>query len=164
MIFKYTIEMWQLVLQGNKQGILFFMALYFFLASSYATFLQLRVRSWPNTKGILIRSNIEAGVATYSKSDQNFMVDLLYEYSVDGIKYHGRRLSLWFIMATYNFRFLLKKQLKGITKNNDSSVVVYYNPYNPQRCFLIKPSILGLFVTSAIAVLPVFYYWLEYHG
>lgn len=124
----------------------------------------MRIRSWSNTRGNLIQSDIEAGIVSTQKSDQNFMVSVLYEYSVDGVKYQGNRLSGWLIWVTYNFRFLLEKQLKGIMQNNDGSVVVYYNPRNPQKSFLIKPSILGLLVTLVITVLPGFYYWLKYNG
>jgi len=163
MIFNYLADMWHLALQGSKQGILYYGSFYFLLVCSYSAIYQMKIRSWPPTRGSLIRSNIKSGVVNRERSDQNFMIDVLYEYTVGGIKHRGNRLSGWLIWVTYNLRFLLKKQLEGIMKNDDGSVIVFYNPNNPQKSFLIKPNFPGVAFTWALAIFPMFYFWLEYH-
>ncbi len=163
MIFDYLADMWHLALQGSRQGILFYGSLYCLLVCGYSVIFQMKIRSWPPTRGNLVRSNIGAGVVNSEKSDQSFMIDVLYEYTVGGIKHKGNRLSGWLIWVTYNLRFLLQKQLEGITKNEDGSVIVFYNPNNPQKSFLIKPNSLGLAFTWVLAIFPMFYFWLEYY-
>lgn len=164
MIFDYFADMWHLALQGNKQGILFYGSLYFLLVGSYSIIYQMKVRSWPITRGHLISSSVKGSGVDMGTSDQNFMTNIRYEYTVDGIKYKGNRLSMIVIVASYNLRFLLKKQLEGVMKNDDGSVVVFYNPNRPQKSFLIKPSSFGLAFTWLLTISPMFCFWLEYHG
>lgn len=164
MIFSYFSDTWHLALQGDLQGIYFYGSLYLLLVGSYSGIYRIKIRRWPSTKGHLIDSNVKGGVIDSGSSDQSFTVDVLYEYTVSGTKYRGNRLSDLIIMVSYNLRFLLKKRLAGIMKNDDGSVVVFYNPKNPKKSFLIKPSFLFLIFTWALAILPIFYYWMEYHG
>lgn len=164
MIFNYLADMWHLALQGDEQGIIFYGAVYFLLIAGYSAIFQMKVRRWPSTRGNLIDSNVKGGVVGRGTSDQSFTIDVLYEYTVGGIKYKGNRLSVVTIMVSYNLRLLLKKRLKGITKNDDGSVVVFYNANNPQKSFLIKPGLFILTFTWLVAILPAFYFWLEYYG
>ena len=164
MIFNYFSDMWHLALQGNLHGIFFYGSLYLLLVGSYSGVYRMKIRRWPSTKGHLINSNVKGGFVDRGTSDQSFTVDVLYEYTVSGTKYKGNRLSDVIIIVSYNLRFVLKKRLASIIKNDDGSVVVFYNPKNPKKSFLIKPSFLSLTFTWALAILPSFYYWMEYHG
>ncbi len=55
----HLIAMWDLALDGDKQGILFFASLYCFFLLSYSVVYQLRIRSWPSTSGVLIKDAVE---------------------------------------------------------------------------------------------------------
>lgn len=164
MIVNYFVDMWHLALQGNKQGLFFYGSIYLLLACGYSAVLQMKVRGWPSTRGNLIGANVKGGAVDRGTSDQSFMNKVLYEYTVDGTKYKGNRLSMVIIMVSYNLRFVLKKQLEGIIKNDDGSVVVFYNPNNPQKSYLIQPGFIFIAFTWAAIILPAFFYWLAYHG
>lgn len=160
---EYLVNMWTLVESGDKQGFFFFISLYCLLACSYSFFHQLNIVRWPSVKGKLYKANISKwGGSEMSPSNQQFKVSTLYTYQVNNQSYKGHRLSPWIVLASYNARQILKKQLDAIQHNQDTSINVFYNPNHPSKSFLIKPSKLGLFITLALAILPVFFYWLAF--
>lgn len=161
----YIIAMWNLAADGNKQGILFFVAVYAFLLPGYSLVRQLMIRRWPSTPGVLMRAGVEgAGGADSVKWRRNYVARALYTYQVDGESYAGRRVSAWVVMASHNARFLLRQQLHNIQKLNDGSVMVYYNPRKPQKSYLLKPGYIGLLVTIALMLVPTCFYVTQYHS
>ena len=161
---EYFFEMWALAMEGEKQGIFFFISLYVLVLAGYSTVYQFKVARWPATKGVLLDAEVQQwGATEWAKSNQEYAATALYKYKVAGKEYQGQRVSPWVIVASHNVRFILAKQLGHIQKNDDGSIVVYFNPGKPRKSFLIKPGAIGLAVTSASAVLPMLLYWLNYY-
>ena len=161
----YLSAMWELAVNADKQGIFFFASLYAFFLLSYSFIYQLRIISWPRTKGVLIKAVVEkVGGTKLVVSHQDYAASALYEYYVGDKAYQGSRVSPWAVMASHNARFVLKKQISCIQKNGDGSVEVLFNPKNPKKSFLIKPGKIGLAVTLFFAVGPISLYWSTYHA
>lgn len=162
-MIEYINEMWVLSLEGEKQGILFFISLYALLLCSYSFVRQCLIRRWPVTKGILLNSSIsEWGITERLRAEQDYAADVTYRYSVSGKEYTGTKLSPWIIIASHNARFVLSNQLKGLRKYRDGSVDVYYHPRRPGKSLLILPGYWGMLVTLSLALLPMIFYAQEY--
>ena len=157
--------MWGLAVDGKHQGLFFFISLYALLTLTYSFIYQLKVRSWPNIRGIMLKEGIEKfGPANMVKSDQNFVALALYEYTVGGKTYQGTRVSSWIMVVTYNLRFLLKKQISYIQTNYDGSITVFYNPANPKKSYLMQPGKVGVVITFLLATVPFMLYIANYHA
>jgi hypothetical protein len=157
--------MWHSMVQGQLQGIWFWGAAYFVLMGGLSLVVQWRTRRWPCTAGILAQSGLERwGGPAWSRSDQAYLANARYRYQVAGQVYPGHRVSPWVFVASHNARFVLDRQLKGIQKNPDGSVKVFYNPGRPHKSFLILPGIPGMGVSAALAVGPFLLYGVRFHG
>ena len=142
--------------------VLFFVTLYCILVAGYSVFFQLRIRRWPSTNGTLSDRSVKVLTRHANHSERDYRASALYEYSVDGKTYQGHRVSSWIVVASHNARFLLHRQLNGIQTLGQDGVVVFYNPAKPAKSYLIKPGLLGLLVTVAVAIVPVCWYLLAY--
>lgn len=161
----YLSLMWDSAIHGQAQGIAFFASLYALLLLSYSGVYQLRVRSWPSAKGIVINAAPRKVGGTESvTSNQEYTASALYVFDVGDTAYHGHRVSPWIVVASHNARFVLVKQLRHIRKYDDGTVDVFFNPKNPNKSFLVKPGNVGLAVTLALAVAPITFYWFAYHA
>jgi hypothetical protein len=156
--------MWDLALQGDKQGIWFWAAVYAFLICGYSVLFQLLIRSWPNTRGELKSLGLNKFGAAIVLSDQDYLADALYTYQIEGKTYQGKRISPWIIVASHNAQFILKHQLTKVETFPDNKVKVFYKPSNPAKSWLILPSKSGVFMTVLISLLPALSYWLEFYG
>ncbi len=158
-VIAYVSEMWTLAAEGNRQGALFFVALYGFLVCSWSAVYQLRIRGWPSVRGRLLDVGIRRfGADSSLTADRTYTVRSLYEYEVDGRTYEGKRVSSWIVLASHNARSVLRIQMKGIESFEDGGVTVHFDPKNPAKSFLIKPGTLGLLLTSVIAAgVPLLY-------
>ncbi|WP_339723022.1 DUF3592 domain-containing protein [uncultured Paraglaciecola sp.] len=163
-MFDHVLQMWELALQGDRQGIWFWAAVYVFLIGGYSVLFQLRIRRWPSTKGHLKHLGLDKFGAAIILSDQDYRSDALYSYQIAGKTYQGKRISPWVIIASHNAQFVLKKQLSKVQTFPDGRVKIYYNPANPGKSWLILPSQFGVFATILISILPAFSYWLEFYG
>ena len=165
-IINYFNEMWNLAIQGQARGILFYVAIYAFVLLFYSVIFQRKVNSWPSTIGNLENIGIRYfGYTTErTKSTQEYVVTSLYTYTVDGIEYHGRRASPWAIIASHNMLGILKHQLKNVQHTGDGKVKVFYSPRNPKKSYLIKPGVKGQVVTLILALIPMALYWSKYHA
>ena len=65
--------------------------------------------------------------------------------------------------ASSDKTFEISKKIQRNQINNNLKVKVFYNPRNPAKSFLIKPSKIGFFITLLCAVLPVIYYINRFH-
>jgi len=163
-VISYIQDMTALAAEGNPRGVFFWIAVYFSLMSLYSIIFQVRTRRWPSAKGILLKKEVaEFGVKERMKSEQDYKVSALYKYSVNDVEYIGSKVSTWSVIASHNARFILNSQLKAIERDNDGYIRVYYNPKKPNKCLLIKPSILGLVITLIFALLPMILYIFKYH-
>lgn len=164
-LISYFQEMWQLALQGELQGIWFWAALYTLIFLTYSLIFQLQTRTWPSTQGELIKAGVEKfGATERVTSDQDYMSEALYHYSVSGTAYEGTRISPWVIVASHNARFVLEKQMSSIQKYPDGKVKVFYNPKKPKKSFLIIAHKVGIFITFFIGILPAVLYFFKFHS
>ncbi len=159
----YILDMWSLVESGDKQGYFFFIALYLLLVCGYSLIHQLNILKWPSVKGKLQKADVsKCGGSETGPSSQLFKASILYSYQVNNQSYIGHRLSPWLVLASYNAKQLLNKQISAIQHNEDASVKVFYNPNNPNKSFLIKPNQLGLLITLLLAICPIILYCLSF--
>mgnify|MGYP000168003192 CR=1 FL=1 len=163
-MFDYIQQMWDLALQGETQGVWFWVAVYAFLICGYSVVFQLLIRTWPSTKGQLISIGLDKFGRAMVLSDQDYKANALYTYQVKGKSYQGKRVSPWVIVASHNAQFVLKKQLRKVETYPNNQVKVFYKPSNPAKSWLILPSKLGIVITILISMLPAFGYWLEFYG
>lgn len=159
----YIKAMFDLALDGDKQGFLFFICLYALVVCGYSVLFQLRVARWPEAKGALLQGGVsKIGGTEPVRSNQEYVASALYEYSVDGTLYQGKRVSPWVMVASHNAKFLLEKQMRGIQRDADGGVSVFFNPNNPKKSYLIKPGKLGIAFTLSLAVGPMLLYGCAY--
>jgi len=159
----YVVEMWVLASEGDKQGVIFFAALYTFVMAMYSSVFQLNVMKWPSTRGELQQAAVsKIGGTDLVTSEQEYIAKALYRYHVDGESFQGKRVSPWAISTSHNANFVLEKQMQGIHRYDDGSVQVFYNPKKPKKSFLIKPGKFGLAFTMLLAVLPLVLYVYAY--
>ncbi|GJM12955.1 MAG: hypothetical protein DHS20C12_13580 [Pseudohongiella sp.] len=162
-LFSYMQEMWQLAAQGEDQGILFWVALYLFVVCAYSLVFQLRTRYWPSTQGELVDLEIDKfGLTESNLSDQDYIIDALYKYTVSGVEYEGTRISPWIFSVSHNGKILLRKQMSYIQRFPDGKVKVFYNPSRPKKSFLIIAGKVGICITLAICVLPLILFFYKY--
>ena len=156
---EYIEEMAHLAGRGDAQGVLFWIAVYAFVVCSYSTIRQFMKFRWKATTGQLMQKGIQKfGTSLADPSMQEYKLDALYEYQVDGRKYLGTEVSAWKVVASHNVRGILGLQYKGIEKHPDGSIAVYYNPRKPQKALLVLPGWKSQLVTMAIGLAPSFYY------
>ena len=155
--------MWQLAIQGHKQGIWFWAALYTFIICTYSLVLQVRTRYWPVAQGELAKSRVEKfGATDLVKSDQNYVSKALYKFNVSGVTYEGTRISPWIFVASHNAMFVLEKPMSSIERLPDGRVKVFYNPNNSNKSFLIIAGKTGICITLLISVLPLISFYIKY--
>jgi hypothetical protein len=160
----YIEEMWQLAIQGHKQGIWFWAAIYTFIICTYSLVLQVRTRYWHVAQGELVESSVKKfGPTKVVKSDQNYVSNALYKFKVSDVTYEGTRISPWVFVASHNAKFVLKKQISAIERFPDGGVKVFYNPNKPNKSFLIIAGKTGICITLLISVLPIISFYIHYH-
>jgi hypothetical protein len=161
---EYVVQMWTLAMQGDKQGVWFWSAVYVFFICGYSVLRQMFTRNWPSTRGQLQQLGLEKFGSASVLSEQDYQSDALYRYQVKGKSYQGKRISPWIIVASHNAKFVLKRQLSKVETFQDGTATVYYNPSNPAKSWLKLPSKFGIVVTFLISVIPACSYWLEFYG
>lgn len=159
----YIVAMFDLAVDGDKQGFMFFICLYALVVCGYSMFFQLRVARWPETKGALLQNGVsKIGGTEPVRSNQEYVASALYEYVVDGTLYQGKRVSPWVMVASHNAKFLLERQMRGIYQYADGGVRVFFNPNNPKKSYLIKPGRVGIAFTLSLALGPMLLYCAAY--
>ncbi len=142
-------------LEGDTQALF---AVVFFLVgfAVCGSFLyQLRIRAWPSVPGTLRGSAVARWGATEMVThEQDYSVEVCYDYEVDGERHTGQRFSPWVVVASHNLKWILEKRLRVATAQD--TLEVFYNPRNPTKSFLVRPGIVGLLVTASLAV---FCFW-----
>ena len=137
--------------------VLIIAAMYFSAVGLFGLVTQMRVLNWPMTTGRLSKRTLASMGPRMLAEDEQFEADVEYSYQVSGTSYDGDRLSPWQLLASFNLKSLVKWQMKGITEVSDGEVEVYYDPAAPEKSFLIKPGMLGLAFTAAVAALPLIF-------
>ena len=162
-LISYVEHMWDLVLDHEKQGYFFFGAVYLFIVCTYSIIYQIRISRWPHTAGDLIDIGTNLSSGGTHKSDYMYSSRSTYTYTVDGQTYEGYRVSPGVISASYNARKALAAQMKFLQFTPEGNVLVFYNPANPQKSFLIPTGPKSIAFTLLIADLPLIAYFLTYH-
>lgn len=148
---------------GDEKSLAFCITLFCVIGCVFSICFQYRVWRWPFVWGELIEAGIEkAGGTDLVKSEQDYIANTNYTYTVGSKEYTGKRISAMAIMASHNARGVLARQLKGIEISNNK-VKVYYNPKNPQKSYLIRGSVFQVVFTAAmlLGMLAVSYRLLE---
>jgi len=159
----YAMRMYDLMLEGETQGVFFFIVVYSTLVLSYSLFFQMRINRWPIVTGELIsKSATKFGATEWATTNQEYVADALYKYNVAGKEYMGKRISAWVMVASHNAKFVLEKQLSSI-RVVDGKVDVYYNPKKPQKSYLIITGIKSQLFTVFIMLVPLVGYLSKYH-
>ena len=160
---EYFYTMFEMAKAGEKQAIIFFIALYCFLIMSISLFGQWRMRQWPSTIGKLITAGTRVfGAHDLSPSDTQYRANALYEFEIRGKKYQGKRVSPWIFITNKNASAILEHQLNSIDRQGDR-VRIFYNPDNPKKSTLLKPGWFGICVSIAIWIGPLIGYWISYY-
>lgn len=128
------------LMAGERDAILVAAAVYSAAMGAYSIWFCFALRRWPSTVATLSRSGLSRFGWSSTASDQDYSADVSYSYVVDGETYEGHRLSPAIIIASANARFLLRWQLRGVTKVGEDRVKVFYKPTNPKKSYLIVPS------------------------
>lgn len=163
-MIQYFQEMWKLTLQGEVQGIWFWLAIYTLLVGIYSLIGQIKTRYWPFVYGEIIDLGVKTLVGSdWDKSNRKYASKTLYTYNVAGVSHEGTRISPWIFVASHNGRFVLEKQLASIQRLPDGKVKVFYNPNNPKKSFLIVANKIGIFITFFIVLLPSLLFYTKYH-
>jgi hypothetical protein len=136
---------------GGLKGI--FGLLFFGLGflNLYSIMYQFQIRGWPSTPGTLLKVGLrESTINAWVKAEYDYTVAVAYEYSVGGEVFVSKRFSPWVVVASYNLKLLLEKQIEDYRPGQP--VPVYYNPRRPSKAFLKQPGIFGLSVTALFAL------------
>jgi hypothetical protein len=109
-------------------------------------FLGRRSAGWPATTGTLTQAE---AVGVFSGGSARYRVDVDYTYEVNGRPYRGDRLT----SGDAYFRDLRSAQsaLRGLEPGRP--VTVYYNPADPTRSVLRRPSPMGQILLFAFPFL-----------
>ncbi|MEM8769668.1 MAG: DUF3592 domain-containing protein [Pseudomonadota bacterium] len=148
-------------LGGQFEGL--FACLFFLLgfANLYSLYYQQMVRRWPKIPERLVTAETERwGGEAFHISDQDYKNVVAYHYTVQGAEYSGNRFSAWVVIASHNLKWLLERQLDDLKESG--TVDVIYNPARPEKSFLVRPGVFGMFVTLAFAVFCFSTPWLVF--
>lgn len=127
----------------------------FFLAKLPRT---IKSKSWPIVEGRVIRSVLKKRESRGGSGNVGvvkvFDIDLLYEYSVNGVLYRSKRDSFFHLKGNSEkfFRNLAKRY------HVDKIVNVYYNPRQPKISVLepgISSGVVFLFVFFIIVIVSI---------
>lgn len=147
------------LLTGDRDAILAVVCAYFLAAAGWSLAWQARVRRWPSVRGRLCGlCTRRFGASAMQRSDQDYVAEAAYSYTVNGHTYAGQRVSAWVVVASHNLKGLLTAQLKQVEVLEDDTVTVYYNPNDPEKAFLLKPGRLGMCFTAFLGLLPLAIY------
>ena len=146
-------HMFDLLLMGDAQGILFWATVFITMACLASFWIQWRVAAWPSVIGKLNMLKI-GGTGPSLPGDQgHYYLEAEYEYSVDGVNYKGNNVSLSVIWTRSGFLYLLRRQIAAVNQMPGEKVEVFYNPNKPQKSYLIKSSDS----IRALTLVPIFF-------
>lgn len=163
-ILNYFQQMVELASEGELQGIWFWASCYTLVVCLYSAYFQIQTRFWASTVGKIHSLGLKNFSTSNDLSEQQYRGKALYSYNVNGQTYEGTRISPWLFVTNYNAKGLLIKQQAGIDMPTKDTVIIYYNPNNPKKSFLLKANKFGILVTLTIAVAPFVGYVSRFHA
>lgn len=163
-ILNYLQYMVDLASDGELQGIWFWASCYMLVVCVYSLYFQIQTRFWASTVGNIHSLGLQKLSNSNELSEQQYRGNALYSYCVNGQTYEGTRISPWVFVTNHNAKGILLKQQAGINMPTKDTVVVYYNPNNPKKSFLLKANKFGIVVTAFTAVTPFLGYIARFHA
>jgi hypothetical protein len=97
----------------------------------------IETREWPEVTGAVISSKGQR----IDHNKERYILEIEYEYAVDGKSYYSKRVSSSNKMLTLSEKDELLGQYKP-----QSEVSVYYDPANPKDAYLIKGLDKGMLI------------------
>lgn len=155
-------EIWNTVFGWVGAAILTLVGLMLTIAGSYELSQGRKTRSWLETSGRILESDIVSRSSTsrrstdtsrtISQTDTDYDVELRYSYTVGNGAFEGRRVQ--YGNTSHDERAAAQEELARYPRGTD--VPVYYDPQDPARSVLVKgtgTSGLGLGLGATALVL-----------
>lgn len=97
--------------------------------------------AWPTSTALILESDIIEDPARdpTGKVNNNFLVRVKYQYTVDGKSFDGSRVSF----GSPAFNYIIASNVKDQFEK-DKQVPIYYNPKDPADCVLAPKSTVGM--------------------
>ena len=143
------------LLAGDQNAIIKAVLAYFVIVGCYAIFVTFRMSRWPSVIGQLHSIGEKAGVPSWSPDEQNFTGHARYTYTINGINYENDCLSPFYLLASYNLRFLIRWQLRFVERVKPDGVRIYYHSKKPKKSYLIRIGLRSKTLVIAIFVVPI---------
>ena len=157
-LFEYPKRMFDLLLLGDVQGILFLATAFVTLACLVSLAIQMKAARWQSVVGNLIKLELDGTGVRDHIGQGNYYIDAEYEYRVDGVNHKGRGVSLALIWTGKSMQFVLRRQMAAVQRQPDGKVLVFYDPKKPEKSYLIKPSMLSKILTLVPIVFMITIY------
>lgn len=116
--------------------------------------------SWPQTAGSILKTEL---AIDNSGESTEYRPEVLYEYTVDGVRYTGRQIEL--NRRSYVRRRTAQSRLDKYQIG--SSMMVYFNPERPQDAVLERTApystlylVTGLLLAGLAAGIAIFSGWI----
>jgi hypothetical protein len=108
----------------------------------------IETREWPEVTGAVISSKGQR----IDHNKERYILEIEYEYAVDGKSYYSKRVSSSNKMLTLSEKDELLRQYKP-----QSEVSVYYDPANPKEAYLIKGLDKGILILFIACIVLMFF-------
>jgi hypothetical protein len=108
----------------------------------------METREWPEVTGAVISSKGQR----IDHNKERYILEIEYEYAVDGKSYYSKRVSSSNKMLTLSEKDELLRQYKP-----QSEVSVYYDPANPKEAYLIKGLDKGILILFIACIVLMFF-------
>jgi hypothetical protein len=108
----------------------------------------IETREWPEVTGAVISSKGQR----IDHNKERYILEIEYEYAVDGKSYYSKRVSSSNKMLTLSEKDELLGQYKP-----QSEVSVYYDPANPKEAYLIKGLDKGILILFIACIVLMFF-------
>lgn len=97
--------------------------------------------AWPTSTAMILESDVveEPARNAMGKVNNNYLVVVKYQYSVDGKQYEGDRVAF----GSPAFNYMIASNIKDQFAQG-KEVPVYYDPGNPEDCVLAPKSTIGM--------------------
>lgn len=116
----------------------------------WPVFRTVRARSWPNTRGAVVESAVEAD-GPPSSDTTSFNVRLRYSYVVGGKRYEGTRGSFIYLSSRHSLAKSAQAQMKSHPRG--SALDVYYDPTDPANAVVDLDIPFGWWIVLSLAAL-----------
>lgn len=143
--------------EGDVKSILFLGSLWVLLFVIKYHIELVRIKKWPSVVGQLDKFLYREGGVIVEGA-----IIIRYHFELQGKLYKGRRLAHMSFGPSFGLVPLKKHLLSKAQRLPDEKVIVYYNPRNPKKNLLVKPSVIEFSFLSACYAFFAFIVYLAY--